>query len=362
MVILGRYELGEMLGQGGNGKVYRAFDRHLQRTVAVKQVDVNEQEGKKGRCLWNEAKLLSSMEHQVLPKIYDYFREGETVYMVTEFIRGVTIEDYIIRNGPMDKQQTFIVMKELLSAFFYLHSFRPPIIYCDLKPTNIMMREDGRIKLIDFGAATAVHDRVCAGTPGYSAPELLTVDGKLPDLVESNDIYSLGAVFYFLLTGNTVFSFEKSKRSLPLGTGKIIIKCTQENQYRRYADVGQIEKDLEYCRIFKSHTKIKSFKITFLLLLIASIIFLLLVNASQESVNELPVTVRDSDGYKLLIKEGAVYRPVKDIILELPLSGIPKQKEVTLQVVIYDQEARYESRKFLILDGSLFENMSPQPR
>ncbi len=363
MLILGRYELREMAGQGGTGKVYRAFDRHLQRTVAVKQTAVDEQDGNKGRCLWNEAKLLNSMEHHALPKVYDYFKEEETVYMVTEFIRGATLEEYITSNGPMGKQLALTVMQELISVFFYLHSFQPPIIYCDLKPANIMIREDGRIKLIDFGAAAAVRNKAQAGTPGYSAPELLTVDSKPPDLSESNDIYSLGAVFHFLLTGNTFASMKESRHNLPFSTKKIIIKCLHENPYRRYANVGQLKKALNYCESLKrpSILKAKSFRTAYFLLLSASITILLLSSStspgsvnehSPESVNELPVTVRDSDGYKLLIKEGAVYRPVKDIILELPLSGIPKGEEVILQIVIYDQKSRYESRKFLICNSN----------
>ncbi len=370
MVILDRYEMGEMVGQGGSGYVYRAFDRHLQQIVAVKQAIFNEQEGLNAYCIWNEVKLLIRMEHQALPKVYDYFRDGEAVYMVTEFVRGVTLEDYVTKNGPMDQYQALAVMKELISVFCYLHSCQPPVIYCDLKPANIMMREDGRIKLIDFGAATIVHGKVRAGTPGFSAPELLVIDGRLPEPTEISDIYSLGAVFCFLLTAKTEYPLVLFKRNLPNGIGKIIMKCLQMRPCRRYANVGQLERDIDHCNglIGVPVLRVKADRaigaVLLMILSVGVIVFALLFGndrkmltgidnmavASSVSVSagELPVTVRDSDGHKLLIKEGAVYQPAKDIILELPLSGIPENKAVIMQIVIYVEEKRYESRKFLI--------------
>lgn len=381
MLLMEKYELGEIIGQGGTGNVYRGYDRHLRQVVAVKQADAAGQEGKKADSLWNEARILNGMEHQALPKIYDFFREGEYVYVVLEYVQGVTLEEYVSENGPMEQQKALEVMKQLLSVFHYLHACLPPVIYCDLKPANIMLRADGRIKLIDFGAATAVYHKARAGTPGFSAPELLTGGWELSDCTERSDIFSLGAVFHFLLTGVKGYSLsyavrpvKEYNRKISAGVERIVLKCMRPNRYRRYANVEQLKNELEQFTQARKNVlrRIRRFiRVVCLLLLPAGICMILrmagdgsqlpvLRSGSNGEGNEeyripaalvgtLPVTVRDQAGYKLLIKEGTVYRPSKDIILELPLSGIPKGEEVVLQIILSDQKKRYESRKFLIM-------------
>lgn len=464
-----KYEVQKLLGQGGTGSVYAAYDRHLRQTVAIKQIIRKELAGIKADSLWNEVAVLKQMEHPALPKIYDYFNEGEHDYMVLEYIGGITLADYIRENGPLGQRSAVAVMKKLLSVFQYLHSFSPPVIYRDLKPANIMLKEDGQIKLIDFGTAYCRQfgRAIWAGTPGFSAPELLTAGKTGQEWRESSDIYSLGAVFAYLLTGREPSRtglghrpVRKYNRAVSDGIEKIILRCMQEKAERRYPNVKQLQQDLCHYRKLERGKRVKRniFKIFRILILVAGFIWLMtevrkgivlpfwwsagsfkwvdgyrlskplagglilfltgiyscLIVSNQKkrmmkpekniyltekktmglwgsslivcclltallcrseaayagggitdilppkeavvgeraaftgAVCELPVTVRDPSGYKLLIQYGAVYRPEQDLILELPLSGIPEGEEVTLQVIAIGSKIRYESREFVV--------------
>ncbi len=455
-LLLDKYELREIIGQGGTGSVFKAYDRHLEQDVAVKQIVRAEQDGVKADSLWNEVEVLKRLEHQALPHICDYFREGENDYLVLEYIQGVTLEQYIYENGPMEQQQAIAFMKALLSVFGYLHALSPPIIYRDLKPSNIMLRNDGQIKLIDFGTALACFcgkemSYIKAGTPGFGAPELFDPKKSFKDCRESSDIYSLGAVFHYILTGMNppwMLSHRRPVReynkAISDGIEKIILKCMQENIQKRYHYVSQLQQDLEYYKRLETKRIIieKTVRGIYLFLLAAGIIMVLLeagqgiplpllwregkwewdpgyeisdkllsgfillfagscgkivavvknrkrwnrqkqeknllltekktiglwglnlfivfmlgailyrgetAYAEERIQEQLPVIVRDSGGHKLLIQEDAVYRPSKDIILELPLSGIPAGEEVIVQVMVSGQEKRLESRKFLVM-------------
>ena len=91
-VLLNKYEIEKIIGQGGTGNVYRAYDQHLQQTVAIKQIVSSEQEGVKADSLWNEVRVLKGLEHRALTQVYDYFHEGEYDYLVLEYIQGMTLE------------------------------------------------------------------------------------------------------------------------------------------------------------------------------------------------------------------------------------------------------------------------------
>ncbi len=456
-LLLNKYELGERIGQGGTGSVFKAYDRHLEQDVAVKQILRTEQNGIKADSLRNEVEILKGLEHPMLPHIFDYFREGENDYLVLEYIQGVTLEQHICESGPMEQQTAIAFMKELLSVFAYLHAFSPPIIYRDLKPSNIMIRSDGQIKLIDFGTAFIYFcgkktNNMKAGTPGYAAPELLDQEKDIGEYRENSDIYSLGAVFHYILSGLKPSLMQVHRqpvraynRALSEGIERIIVKCMQEDSDQRYQLVSHLQQDVEqYKRLETRRILIKKIgRGIYLCLLTAGMIAVLLearqgirlpfvqtpeswkwdteyqmsdtlpgglillfigicgkilfgvkyrnkknrqkqeknllltekktvglwgINlftvlllmailyrseaayAEEKSWEELPVIVRDSEGHKLLIKENTVYQPTKDIIMEVPLSGLPEGEEVVIRVTVCGSEKRYESRKFLVIN------------
>ncbi len=208
-LLSGRYQLETRIGQGGMGAVYKASDtRFNNRPIAIKEMSrtglsasqIQEAEA----AFERESHLLADMLHPNLPRIYDHFTEGERSYLVMDFIEGQTLEDYLEKAGgdPLSLDQVLDWGKQLCDVLSYLHGHQPPIIFRDLKPSNVMISESGHIYLIDFGIARVFkpgqsHDTVALGSPGYAAPEQY---GKAQSTPRS-DIYSLGALLHCLLTG-----------------------------------------------------------------------------------------------------------------------------------------------------------------
>jgi serine/threonine protein kinase/lipoprotein NlpI len=204
-----RYQLEARIGEGGMGAVYKAVDtRFNNRPIAIKEMSraglsptaIQEAEA----AFERESHLLADLLHPNLPRIYDHFTEEERSYLVMDFIEGQTIEEYLEKRGtdPLPLEQVLNWGEQLCDVLSYLHNHQPPIIFRDLKPSNVMMSENGHIYLIDFGIARVFkpgqsHDTVALGSPGYAAPEQY---GKTQSTPRS-DIYSLGALLHFLLTG-----------------------------------------------------------------------------------------------------------------------------------------------------------------
>jgi tetratricopeptide (TPR) repeat protein/tRNA A-37 threonylcarbamoyl transferase component Bud32 len=204
-----RYQLERLIGQGGMGAVYKAMDTTFNnRLVAIKEMsraglaDSRIQEAE--QAFQREASLLTGLLHPNLPRIYDSFTEEERSYLVMDFIEGETLDDYLEKAGgnPLPLEQVLKWGEELCDVLSYLHDHQPPIIFRDLKPSNVMIDKRGHIFLIDFGIARIFkpgkqHDTVALGSPGYAAPEQY---GKAQSTPRS-DIYSLGALLHYLLTG-----------------------------------------------------------------------------------------------------------------------------------------------------------------
>jgi hypothetical protein len=239
--LAGKYEIIKEIGQGGAGRVYLAYDTHLRHEVAVKQI--THEKARKTGSLWHEVEVLKQMEHPALPTVFDYFSEMGCDYMVLEYVRGSTLTDYVRERGVMKQAQALALMQKLLSALAYLHSFSPPIVYCDLKPDNIILKGNGEVKLVDFGTVFILYSdgkrAIRSGTPGFSAPELLA--GR--ECSESSDIFSLGALLYFLLTGEA--PNDKRKGRLSLGIKGVIARCLHNSPDKRYQNVQQLHDDLQ---------------------------------------------------------------------------------------------------------------------
>src|SRR5690242_4731118 len=208
-LLANRYQLLACIGQGGMGAVYKAADTKFNnRPVAIKEMSTSGlptarlQEAEE--AFEREAHLLADLLHPNLPRIYGHFAENDRSYLVMDFIEGQTLEEYLAKVGgkPLPIDQVMKWAEQLCDVLNYLHSHQPPIIFRDLKPSNVMISENGHIYLIDFGIARIFkpgkqHDTVVLGTPGYAAPEQY---GKAQSTPRS-DIYSLGALLHCLLTG-----------------------------------------------------------------------------------------------------------------------------------------------------------------
>ncbi len=200
-----RYRIVALLGQGGMGDVYRAWDLSLKMSVAVKEsLELN---GEAQEQFGEEARLLARLSHPNLPRVIDYFAvPGLAEYLVMDFIEGEDLESLLDRTaGGLPVAQVLPWISQVCDALSYLHNQTPPVIHRDVKPGNIKITPDGRAVLVDFGIAKRYDPQrgTLAGaravTPGYSPPE--QYGGASTD--PRSDIYALGATLYHLLTGQT---------------------------------------------------------------------------------------------------------------------------------------------------------------
>lgn len=204
-ILQSRYRIVGHLGKGGMGAVYEAVDLRLGHTVAVKQTLTTDEE------LWkqfeHEARLMAVLNHPVLPRVSDYFTEGNRAFLVMQFVDGVDLAKIISQQpGPLPRNAVVAWADQLLDALIYLHSRERQIIHRDIKPHNLKITSSGGIALLDFGLAKSQStDSSGAGTcnsvfgytPRYAPLEQIQDLGTTPQ----SDIYALGATLYHLLTG-----------------------------------------------------------------------------------------------------------------------------------------------------------------
>lgn len=216
-ILRGRYELTNVVGQGGMGNVYRAEDIRLPgRICAVKEIqsapsasaETRRQEQKQ---FLREASLLAQLDHPNLPKVSDYFTDNGLDYLVMDYVPGKNLKELIdesrAQGALLNPEVVLNWGKQLLDAIRYLHQQDPPILHRDIKPANIKLTPDNRIKLVDFGLAkvltgddsrtiTVIQGR---GTAYYTPLEQYGGESEHTDV--RSDIYAVGATFYHLLSG-----------------------------------------------------------------------------------------------------------------------------------------------------------------
>lgn len=192
-----RYRIVGHLGQGGMGSVYEAEDQRLgHRVVLKKEMQVNGQA--KYQLLKNEKRLLAQLRHLALPRVIDYFTEGDGQYLVMEYVPGDNLDHLIkVRHAPFPMSQVLDWTGQLLNVLDYLHSRRPPIIHNDIKPANLRLTPENYLVLLDFGLATLKGEAVLGFTRRYAPLE--QIGGRGTD--ERSDLYALGVTLYYLLTG-----------------------------------------------------------------------------------------------------------------------------------------------------------------
>ena len=261
-VIGEKYEILKKIGQGGMSVVYLAMDTRLNKQWAIKEIKkTNKQETKtliKG--LQMEANILKMVDHPVLPRIVDIIHSNGTVFVVMDYIEGRPVSEILKLEGAQSQDKVIEWAKELCGALDYLHSMNPPIIYRDMKPSNIMLKPNGTVKLIDFGTAKefdveSLADTTALGTRGYAAPEQFG-DSKGRGIYKTDartDIYSLGATLYHIVTGKNpseppyvIKPIRTWNPALSSGLEKIITKCTMPNPEDRYQSCAELMYDLEH--------------------------------------------------------------------------------------------------------------------
>lgn len=245
----GKYIFYEELGRGGSGNVYRAYDKNLKCDRAIKKFRAEE-------GIWEkELEMLKELRHPLLPVITDSMEEGEYRYLVMEYIEGKNLEDYVREKGRIDQELAVKWALELIGALIYLHERNSPIIYRDMKPANIMVDRNEKLRLVDFGTAWMRYreeeEVSLAGTYGYAAPEQLAAEG-MDGVDERSDVYGLGATLYYMLTGDDpakppflIQSIRFFDRRLPIALEKVVEKAVAEKKEKRYQTMRQFQADLE---------------------------------------------------------------------------------------------------------------------
>src|SRR5256884_6129300 len=201
----GRYSIVRRLGKGGMGAVYEAIDQRLDATVALKETfSVGD---RLRRQFEQEARLLAQLHHPALPRVSDYFTEGDRAFLVMQFISGSDLAEIIAKQpGPFPRQQVIAWADQLLDALIYLHTSERQVVHRDIKPHNLKLTSTGQIALLDFGLAKASSSELSGAnsstsifgyTRRYSPLEQIQDQGTNPQ----SDIYALGATLYHLLTG-----------------------------------------------------------------------------------------------------------------------------------------------------------------
>lgn len=261
---IGKYTIVRYIGQGGEGCVYLAKDEDLKREVAVKQV-----RGQKEDSVVQEAEILRQLRHPMLPVIYDLLWD-EAWYMVMEYIPGVTLQEYIEKNKYVGEEQARAWTDQLLDILCYLHTRKPPVIYRDLKPQNVMVCTDGNLRLIDFGAAYCRNfgkyvDRM-AVTLGYGAPEQFGGKGQEICADERSDLYAFGKLLYYMVTGAdpakppyAMLPIQDYQPLLGETIEQVIRRCIKASPAERYQMAEEVRKDMNQCERRQNPLHRKSF-------------------------------------------------------------------------------------------------------
>lgn len=256
-LLVSRYKVLEMIKAGGMGAVYKTLDEKSNSLCAVKELlpPPNTPDEQKQITEWfkREALILARLEHSSIPKVSDYFVYGGRYYLVMNFIDGEDLLKILLKDGKPGLPEDSVIewAKQILEVLDYLHNQNPPVIYRDLKPGNIMLQKNGRVKLIDFGIArTLQHDsdspKTVIGTAGYSPLEQYR--GK-PE--KRSDIFSLGATMHHLLTGiePETLAFEPLREANPSISPqleKILLKALQDKVEDRYRNAKEMMKALDF--------------------------------------------------------------------------------------------------------------------
>jgi len=312
-----KYEILRRIGEGGMSIVYLARNNRMNMQLAVKEI---KNDGSKStevllKGLEREANILKDVDHPVIPRIIDIVKHSGTICVVMDFIEGENLADKLKEVERFSQDKVIEWGLELASALEYLHSMNPPIIYRDMKPSNVMLKPDGGVKLIDFGTAKTYDiennaDTTALGTRGYAAPEQFG-DAQGRGIYKTDartDIYNLGATLYHMVTGKNpqeppyeMVPIREVDPMLSTGLEQIILKCTKPNPNERYQSCSELIYALEhYTELDDDYKQEHKKKVTMFGTTIAlAIVFAIVAIVGKSGMNKI-----NAENYSAYIESG----------------------------------------------------------
>ena len=346
-LVAGRYALGDLLGRGGMGQVWRAQDTLLGREVAVKEVTLpaalsdEQREAMRARVM-REARAAARLNHHASVTVFDVVEDTGNIFLVMELVLCGSLSDVVASSGPLTTERTAEIGLEVLDALEAAHA--SGVVHRDVKPSNVLVLEDGSVKLTDFGIASLQDDpRITStgmvlGSPSYMAPE--QAEGQ--DAGPATDVWGLGATLYFAVEGASPFGkgealptmhavihedFRPFQRSGPL---EAPIAAMLAKEPRRRPDAATVRRMLEQARAGTATTTVVAvprrslswLAAVIVLAIVAGVVFLVLRDRadspSTTSSENAPTTVSgstthyvdDNAGYELDYPKGWSVRKV----------------------------------------------------
>ncbi len=306
-IVENTYKILTQIGQGGMSTVYLAINIRANKQWAIKEVRKDGyQDGEFVReTLIAESEILKKVKHKHLPSIVDVIDKGDTFLVIMDYIEGDTLRKRIRKQGAQPEKAVINWAIQICEVFDYLHSQNPPIIYRDTKPSNIMLKPDGTLVLIDFGTAREYKESKCEdtkalGTRGYAAPEQQAASSQSD---QRTDIYNLGATMYHLLTGRSparelygMRPIREIDPTLSEGTEYIVSKCIQTDPADRYQSAKELMYDLSrYGELEEGKRKKNKRKFIGMCVSLAlSLVFLASGIALQNTANSIKKNTYDS--------------------------------------------------------------------
>ena len=386
-----RYINTENIGMGANGTVYKAFDKLLNRYVAIKRVERDE------KWAWKEAEILKTLKHLSIPVIYDVLKEEEKVSIVMEYMEGENMLSVLEKGEPFEEKRAVEVGIRIGECLQYLHNLPEKIIYRDLKPENLIIDAEDRVKLIDFDSAFVGRENgnevIQTGTFGYSAPEQFEQQGMVD---ERSDIYGFGTTLYHMLTGKNparppyrIYKIREINPFISEELEQIIEKCMEQDKEKRYGSMEEILEELKnYQQKPQKKLKLKrnrrnkrymveETKNIFLTGkgrggLLVAVIFAFVVEffcktgafqsnlpfslpktvyarEIQEKDEILPLILYNAKREKIIIKEGIFYETDADFHMAIPFSVLEETNGIEVIVVCKNLENGKSMQKEVLL-------------